>query len=66
MSFTYRTDHKVGDMVKDHFDRVFVVLAEKRNGDGRQYSVNVQYVSGLKPYHGENYWAFADDFVEIT
>ena len=52
MSFTYRTDHKVGDMVKDHFDRVWIVLAEKRNGDGRQYSVNVQYISGQQPYHG--------------
>ena len=66
MSFTYRTDHKVGDMVKDHFDRVWIVLAEKRNGDGRQYSVRVQYISGQQPYHGETAWAFADNFVEIT
>lgn len=59
-------NHKVGDLVRDHYDRLWIVLAEKRNYDGRQYSVNVQYVSGDKPFHGENAWAFSDDFEELS
>ena len=60
------TNHKIGDMVKDHFDRIWIVLAEKRNLDGRQYSINVQFIGGQQPYHGENHWSFSDEFMEIT
>ena len=43
--FTY---FKVGDLITDHWDKLYVVIEELRNRDGNQYALVVHSVVGNK------------------
>jgi len=40
------SEYNVGDLVKDHFDRVYVVKTTKFNKDGFLYGLELLQVSG--------------------
>jgi len=46
------SEYNVGDLVKDHFDRIYVVKTTKFNKDGFLYGLDLLQVSGKlrKPY----------------
>ena len=50
------SDFNIGDLVKDHFDRIHVVKAAKINKDGNVYSLDLLQVAGkpLRPWQVEN------------
>lgn len=44
-------NYDVGDLVKDHFDRIHIVLSLNHNRDGRVYSVTLSPVTGNGVVH---------------
>ena len=38
--------YDVGDLVKDHFDRTYIVVSLKRNNDNIVYNVTLSQVAG--------------------
>ena len=42
------TNFEVGDLITDHWDKLYVVMEECRNRDGIQYALVVRSVVGNK------------------
>jgi len=57
------TNHNVGDLVIDNFDKIYIVLEQKTNRDGIQFSILVSEI--LRPQE-KPCWKFSDDFYYVN
>jgi len=64
------SDFDIGDLVKDHFDRIHIVKAAKTNKDGNVYALDLLQVAGkpLRPWQvSEGMWScFPTDVRKIN